>query len=65
MGTVTIRRYLEDDAESVGQLVADTFSEFNLAHASPEERDAYLGPFRYARSPEEAHREAMMPFLIG
>jgi GNAT superfamily N-acetyltransferase len=59
MGTAAIRRYREYDAARVGQLIADTFSEFNLAGVSPEQRAAFLGPFRYAGSPEQAHREAI------
>ena len=56
---IVIRRYREQDAGNVGSLIADTFSEFNLDFASPEEQDRLLGPFRYARSPEIAHREAI------
>jgi GNAT superfamily N-acetyltransferase len=56
---ITIRHYRESDAESVGRLIADTFGEFNLSYASPDERDRLLGPFRYARSPEESHRQAI------
>jgi GNAT superfamily N-acetyltransferase len=58
-GVVIIRRYRESDAASAGQLIARTFSEFNLSFASPEERDRFLGPFRYADSPEEAHQAAI------
>jgi GNAT superfamily N-acetyltransferase len=56
---ITIRCYREDDAESVGQLIADTYSEFNLSFASPEEKALLLGPFQHARSPEKAHQEAI------
>lgn len=56
---ITIRRYQESDAPSAGQLIADTFSEFNLSFASPAERDRFLGPFRYARSVEKNHQEAI------
>ena len=56
---ITVRRYRESDAESVGKLIADTYGEFNLAFASPKERALLLGPFRYARSPEKAHQEAI------
>jgi GNAT superfamily N-acetyltransferase len=56
---ITIRRYREDDAQSVGQLIADTYGEFNLSFASPEERVLLLGPFQHARSPEQAHQEAI------
>jgi len=56
---ITIRRYRESDAENVGKLIADTYSEFNLSYASPEERALLLGPFQQARSPEKAHREAI------
>ena len=56
---ITIRRCRESDAENVGKLIADTYSEFNLSYASPEERALLLGPFQHARSLEKAHREAI------
>ena len=54
-----IRRYQEPDAEQVGRLIADTYSEFNLSFASPEERKLLLGPFQYARSAEKTHQDAI------
>jgi len=60
---ITIRRYRESDAECVGRLIADTYSEFNLSFASPKERALLLGPFQYARSPEKAHREAIVQVI--
>jgi GNAT superfamily N-acetyltransferase len=59
MNMITIRDYREGDAASVGRLIADTFGEFNLSYASPEDRDRLLGPFRHARSTEQSHREAI------
>jgi predicted N-acetyltransferase YhbS len=56
---ITIRPYHESDAQSVGQLIADTYGEFNLSSASPEDRALFLGPFRHARSPEKAHQGAI------
>ena len=56
---ITVRRYRESDAESVGKLIADTYGEFNLAFAPPKERALLLGPFQYAWSPEKARREAI------
>ena len=55
----TVRYFEERDAEIVGKLIADTYSMFNLSFASYEERDLFLGPFRYARSPETSHKEAI------
>jgi GNAT superfamily N-acetyltransferase len=60
---ITVRRYRESDAESVGKLIADTYSEFNLSFAPPKERALLLGPFQYARSPEEAHQEAIVQVI--
>ena len=54
---VIIRDYRESDSIRVGQLIADTYSEFNLSFAPPKERNAFLGPFQYARSPEKSHQE--------
>ena len=56
---ITIRNYTERDAESVGRLIADTYSEFNLSVVSSEELGLFLGPFRYAGSKEKAHQEAI------
>jgi GNAT superfamily N-acetyltransferase len=56
---IEIRPYREQDARSVGMLIADTYSAFNLSFAPVEERGPFLGPFQYARSPEQAHQEAI------
>ena len=56
---ITIRPYRETDAEAVGILIADTFRAFNLSFASPEDQQLLLGPFRHARSPDPAHRQAI------
>ncbi len=40
---LTIRPYGESDAESVGRLIADTFSRFNLSFASADELGKLLG----------------------
>jgi len=56
---ITIRHYRESDAESVGRLIANTFSQFNLSYASPKDKDLLLGPFRYARSQEKSHQKAI------
>ena len=54
---ITIREYTEEDAELVGRLIANTYSQFNLAHLSPEEVKLALGPFQHAWSQDEAHKE--------
>jgi GNAT superfamily N-acetyltransferase len=56
---IRIRPYRESDAVSVGRLIADTYSKFNLSFAPPEQRGPFLGPFRHARSPEKSHQEAI------
>ena len=56
---ISIRTYDESDAESVGRLIADTYGEFNLDFASPEEKAKLLGPFQFARSTDEADRLAI------
>ena len=60
---INIRNYSENDAEEIGQLIADTYSEFNLSFASPEDRNLMLGPFRYAHSSDDAHRKAIIEIL--
>ena len=54
-----IRAYRESDSAAVGRLIADTYGEFNLSFATPEQKDKLLGPFRHARSNEPAHRAAI------
>jgi predicted N-acetyltransferase YhbS len=54
---ITIRKYDRGDAVDVGILIADTYREFNLDFASPDQLPALLGPFKYARSTVEAHRQ--------
>ena len=61
----TIRPYRESDAESVGRLIADTYSEFNLSFASADELEKLLGPFRHAGSAEPAHREAISQVILA
>jgi len=56
---LTIRRYRERDAHAVGVLIADTYSEFNLSELKPEQQEAMLGPFLYARSKEPSHQQAI------
>jgi putative acetyltransferase len=58
-----IRYYTENDAEEIGRLIADTYSEFNLSFASPEDRDLMLGPFRHAHSSDDIHRKAIVDIL--
>ena len=56
---ITVREYHKDDAERVGRLIADTYSEYNLDFAATEDRGPFLGPFQQAYSPHEAHKEAI------
>jgi len=60
---VTIRRYRESDAETVGCLIAETFRRFNLSYASVEEQKRLLGPFRHAGSSDPAHRREIAALL--
>ncbi|MGD8457377.1 MAG: GNAT family N-acetyltransferase [Anaerolineales bacterium] len=56
---ITIRLYKKSDAVDVGRLIADTYSEYNLSFLPAENQGPYLGPFRYANSPEVIHKEAI------
>ncbi len=60
---ITIRPYRKTDAPRVGVLIADTYSEFNLAFAPIQERAKLLGPFHFARSRQQAHRDAIAQIL--
>jgi GNAT superfamily N-acetyltransferase len=56
---ITIREYTEQDAESVGKVIADTYSKFNLSYLPPEELNLFLGPFQHANSLEKSNQEAI------
>ncbi|MCJ7694176.1 MAG: GNAT family N-acetyltransferase [Anaerolineaceae bacterium] len=56
---VIVRSALKKDYESIANIIADTYSEFNLSHFSSEELPLFLGPFKYARSQEKIHQEAL------
>jgi len=60
---VIIRNYHESDARKAGILIADTYSEFNLSFADPEERVLNLGPFQFARSEDESHSQLIADTL--
>ena len=60
---IKLRNYTAYDAPAVGRLIADTYAEFNLASASPEERARMLGPFQHAYSADESHRQAIAEIL--
>jgi len=60
---ITIRTYRDDDAASVGRLIASTYSAFNLGFATPDQQASLLGPFRFAESAERAHQAAIAEAL--
>ena len=60
---ITTRTYRDDDAASVGRLIASTYSAFNLGFATPDQQASLLGPFRFAESTEPAHRAAIAKAL--
>ena len=60
---ITIRNYKQGDSKEVGRLIADTYSEFSLSFASPEDQALMLGPFRHARSSDGAHQAAIAEIL--
>ena len=60
---ITIRDYTETDSEEIGRLIAETFAEFNLSFASPEDKALMLGPFRHAYSSKKKHRAAIIEIL--
>lgn len=62
---IEIRPFQKSDAQAVGRLIADTFREFNLDYASPEEQALLLGPFRHAESADPAHRQAIAQVIAA
>ncbi len=61
--TIVIRPYRKADAESAGKLIAATYSEYNLSFVPPAELGAYLGPFQYADSTDEARQKDIVRVL--
>jgi GNAT superfamily N-acetyltransferase len=62
---ITTRDYREDDAPSVGRLIADTYVKYNLDFLPVEARGPFLGPFRHALSPDRAHQEAIAQVICS
>jgi GNAT superfamily N-acetyltransferase len=60
---ISIRNFTQSDSKEIGRLIADTYSEFNLAFASPQQKTLMLGPFRHAHSADEAHQSAIADVL--
>ena len=56
---ISIREYTDCDAEKVGKLIAETYSEFNLSFVPSAEIGLFLGPFRYAGSQQKTHQDAI------
>ena len=56
---VKVRSAQTKDYESIANIIADTYTEFNLSHFSSEELPLFLGPFKHTRSQEETHRAAL------
>lgn len=54
-----IRPFRVSDALTVGQLIADTYTNFNLWMIPEKYIPKYLGPFVYAYSDEEEHKDAI------
>jgi hypothetical protein len=61
---IKLRNYQEEtDAEPVGLLIAETYRQYNLDFASPEEQQKLLGPFRFAGSAKPSHRDEIARVL--
>lgn len=56
---IIIEAFHEDDAPAVGRLIADTYGEYNLSFAAPEQKALLLGPFQHAHSPDREHQETI------
>jgi len=56
---IHIRPYDEINAVAAGELIADTFGKYNLAHVSALQKKRLMGPFHYAQSDLDIHRKAI------
>jgi GNAT superfamily N-acetyltransferase len=59
MTHIIVRDYHKRDAPSVGRLIADTYSEYNLDFLPAQDRGPFLGPFEHATSSKPAHQAAI------
>jgi GNAT superfamily N-acetyltransferase len=60
-----IRDYDAGDAPAVGRLIAETYETYNLGFLPPEDREAFLGPFRHAESAEADHQAAIADVIAS
>jgi hypothetical protein len=56
---ITIRRYREDDAETVGRLIAETYTRHNLDFLPTGATAQFLASFQHAGSDQRSHRVAI------
>jgi GNAT superfamily N-acetyltransferase len=56
---IIVRDYHENDAQSVGRLIADTYGKYNLDFLPAHATGPFLGPFEHAYSPEPVHQAAI------
>ena len=59
MTEIVVRNYVESDAPSVGRLIADTYSQYNLAFLPAGKQGPFLGPFEHAHSSDPGHQAAV------
>ncbi len=62
---INIRDYTKNDAQDVGLLIKDTYSEFNLAFLAPEDLPSYLGPFAFADQQEPGRLEDIHAVILS
>jgi GNAT superfamily N-acetyltransferase len=62
---IVIRQYRAADASAVGRLIADTYRQFNLSFAAPEDQERMLGPFQHAASLHPAHQAAIAGAILA
>ncbi|MFN2148087.1 MAG: GNAT family N-acetyltransferase [Anaerolineales bacterium] len=63
MTEIVIRKAREEDFGSIGRLIADVYSRFNLDFLPEQERAPFLGPFQHAASADQAHQDAIVKVL--
>jgi GNAT superfamily N-acetyltransferase len=57
---VVIRPYRKQDAVEIGKIIADTYTTYNLSHIDTQDLSLYLGPFAYAYSERQDHKNAIV-----
>ena len=62
---IQVRSYQDADCAAVGNLIAATYSRYNLGFAPEDQQAKLLGPFQHARSEQPAHQAEIARAILA